>query len=153
MNIDFSPRYFLAIIIIIFLGLTVSGLSLIDSPDIVNAKRLDKKRIADLRAIERLIDNHASLEGSLPLSLTLSDIKLGQHTNFLPTTDPSSGVPYGYLITGENSYRLCASFSRDNSEDNLRDGSDLGVWRHPAGEHCFDLELQLEPGSGQVFIH
>jgi hypothetical protein len=49
--------------------------------------------------------------------------------------DPQTGEPYGYTVSSETSYRLCATF--DAARDEEVDPS----WNHPSGLHCFERDL------------
>jgi hypothetical protein len=56
----------------------------------------------------------------------------------LSLKDPETGQPYTYRVTGKTTYELCATFSLERkSEQNV-------FWNHPAGEHCFTINV-LDP--------
>ena len=57
--------------------------------------------------------------------------------------DPVDGGSYGYQVTGERSYRLCARFGTDTARDGRQPfGGD--AWLHGSGTHCFDRRVHAE---------
>ena len=62
--------------------------------------------------------------------------------------DPETGTQYVYEATGDNSYRLCAEFSRASVNPLPGD-----FWVHEAGYQCFDFTLvSTEPELGPVEV-
>lgn len=107
------------------------GLLLLGLPSERYARRLDERRVADLREIAQAVDLHLERQGSMPASLAeLGDV-LGTR---VPTSDPATSAPYEYSLTGERGYTLCATFER-RSEGVTDDGR----WTHAAGPQCFTL--------------
>ncbi len=116
-----------------------AALWLMGSPSAQRDVNLDARRISDLSRIERLLNDHMSIHEALPPDLaTLADAP-GRR---LSIADPVDGTPYGYEITGERTYRLCAVFVTDTAETR----AETGVWRHAdwahgKGHQCFDRKL------------
>lgn len=122
----------------------VAAFFVLDSPAEMRRQKLDAQRARDLQGLENAIGAYWKEEGTLPPSLqALAD---WEHVDAAPT-DPATGEPYRYQATGETTYELCATFSSDTPEDEARPvnwplyGK---FWRHPAGDHCFELEVGTE---------
>ena len=113
-------------------GFVALGLFSIDPPGEARARRLDTRRVADLRHVARVIDVHWTRDGALPASLAelpgLDDAAL---------EDPVSRRPYDYRAVTASAFELCARFDTETTRlerDHL--------WWHPTGRHCFRLEAE-----------
>ena len=104
-------------------------------------RRLDERRIEDLRSTALAIDLHWTRHGSLPPALDrLSNTPVRDVT----LNDPQSREPYEYLVLTASTFQLCGLFGTDW----LPPSVDV-LWSHPKGHHCFDpevREVQREPG-------
>jgi len=90
------------------------------------SRRLDKRRVEDLRRIADNVDLYWTRQASLPPSLDRLS------TSQLPSvsiTDPASGDPYDYAVIG-----------RFDSERSRRVPNEF--WSHPAGRYYFELDGQ-----------
>jgi hypothetical protein len=67
------------------------------------------------------------------------DVRAGARQRRPRITDPESGAPYTYQVTGESTFKVCATFAQ------ARDRASDPAWNHPAGRHCFDFDA-LTPG-------
>ena len=131
----------------------IAGLLTLDSPSLARERKLDRRRIEDLSRMSNLIDAYWMMHSALPPTLdTLAVLRL---TDRVPV-DPKNRSPYTYHVSGERSYRLCATFAQP-SDSNASPGDEDGdivyvtgtiggpmgrqphSWRHGAGESCFDL--------------
>ena len=117
-----------AVVIAIIVGLTLSG-----SPAAERQSRLDKQRLGDLHTLSNHIQRFAEEQGSLPI--TLEALVDGHNVDRIPR-DPESQMMYTFAQTGENSYRLCADFTRASLADEVQ-----GFWAHEAGYQCFELSV------------
>lgn len=129
----------------------IAGLMLLGTPSRARARRLDRIRVDDLAELAHAVDQYWAKNASLPDAL--DSLVAKQQIDRL-AKDPLNGAPYTYLVSGERSYRLCATFQQpsDSAEVSTR-GNDIVVssggrtifapdthsWRHGAGESCFDL--------------
>lgn len=116
-----------------------AGLFVVGSPMHQRALRLDGRRVSDLSRISLQVMSYWSQHKSLPPDLTVVDAG-GGHIG-----DPVSGAAYGYVVTGPETYRLCADFDvPSESEDRGHEGyippSSEQRWHHPPGRHCFDMD-------------
>lgn len=124
----------------------VTGLLLLGSPSRARQRRLDDLRVRDLSSIANALDLYWSKHTALPD--TVDSLVSARLLDRIPT-DPVSGVRYPIHLTGERSYRLCATFSQpldtnDESQYNYNGGLYRGrhSWKHGAGESCFDFSAE-----------
>ena len=121
----------------------VWGFILAGSPATRRLERLDEQRLQDLRTIASEIQSmvaHTDGRKELkePLPKTLNEAVQRARGARLNPRDPETGEPYRYTVKSETIYEVCARFTR-------RRESDFGVfWNHPAGEHCFTINV-LDP--------
>ena len=122
----------------VVLAAVVVGAILLESPAQARLRRLDERRIDDLRDLALAIDAYWTREGQLPASL--DDLSEAERI-VRELVDPESGEPYEYRVLGEKIFELCAVFARDTGEDD-RDGRYRSFWLHGPGKQCFQLEAQ-----------
>jgi hypothetical protein len=140
---------------VVFLVAVIWGFAIVGSPAAQRDRRFDEQRISDLSDIHEAILRHVRevgpargadaagaerrLKRPLPESLEMVvEVAIDLRPN---TTDPETGRPYEYTVTGESTYELCAEFVTE------RDRRDRPFWNHPAGRHCFSFDA-LDDGSG-----
>ena len=121
----------------------VWGFVLVGSPGTSRLQRLDQRRLDDLQTIFREIqslchdpDIKNRLKRRLPQ--TLDELATIARRERISLLDPETGQRYRYLVTGETTYELCATFTRPRDSD-----SDV-FWNHPSGERCFTINA-LDP--------
>jgi len=120
------------------------GFFLVGSPATRRLERFDERRLQDLQTIAREIQSmveNPNKKGTLKESLprTLEDAARRARDERLNPRDPETGDPYVYRIKNESTYELCATFARKRD-------SDSGVfWNHPAGTHCFTINVLDRP--------
>lgn len=134
--------------------------SVIGSPKMQRAWRLDERRIQDLQSIQWQVINFWQQKEKLPATLTeLAD----PISSFMVPVDPEfeKGLTYEYRPTGKLSFELCATFSAIMPEGwqefgkggvyPMFSGHDVAVdvaypypgggvnesWNHEAGRACF----------------
>jgi hypothetical protein len=117
----------------------ITGLVVMGSPGEARARRLDERRVADLRGITRATDLYRSRHDRLPGSLQelARDPEVSVHVR-----DPATGESYEYQVKGPKTYAVCARFERadpDSSHQELESVPEDG-WRHAAGRQCFQRE-------------
>ena len=134
-----SVRTIIAIsLIVAVLAVVIAGVTLLDSPAQERLRRLDERRVDDLRSISAELDFYWTRTGALPSSLKELENEPGV---FLELVDPETGQPYEYRVLGSNAYELCAEFARDTADKQGRPYRDY--WSHSQGRHCFELEAQV----------
>lgn len=129
----------------------VLGFVMAGSPVTARQRRLDEKRVEDLRAIHQTIQgmttktdqNTKTVTVIRPLPKTLDEVAEFQKTKVigrrLDLYDPQTGAKYGYIVTGEKTYELQAGFgmARDKKLDMF--------WNHPAGAYTFKFDAGSPP--------
>ena len=143
-------RFLVATGLLVITGSVVLGFAMAGSPVTARLRRLDEKRIEDLRAIHRAIQvmatrrtNANAVEMTRALPKTLGEVAEYQANkevgHRLDLVDPESGEQYAYAVTGDTTYELCATFelARDKKRDLF--------WNHPAGKHCYQFNAQSPP--------
>jgi hypothetical protein len=114
------------------------GVLLMDSPAQERLRRLDERRILDLRDLSYTVDMFWTRNDRLPASL---DELAEQEPIAHELTDPETGTLYEYRFVSDSQYELCAVFSEE-SDVGRRDLPYGYVWIHGAGSECFQLTAQ-----------
>ena len=115
----------------------IGGIILLDSPAQERLRRLDERRVDDLRELAYALDRYWTREGTIPPSL---EELAGEPGVFVELFDPGTGQPYEYQVLSSSTYELCAQFARDTAEEQDRFYKDY--WAHGPGRQCFELEAQ-----------
>jgi hypothetical protein len=127
------------------------GFDMAGSPFSARLRRLDEKRVEDLRAIHHVVQqmvtkpdlNTNTVTVIRDLPKTIDEIVGYQRTKEtgrkLDVVDPQTGSKYGYSVTGAKTYELSATFdlARDRKQDLF--------WNHPAGRHTFKFNAEAPP--------
>jgi len=124
----------------------VWGLAAVGSPGGERHRKLDARRVEHLQSITAAVDritrgphDERPTEGPAPLlrplPATLEEVRAEALPDRPTIADPVTGEPYGYRVTGETTYELCATFDRAREED------DQVRWNHPAGRYCFAIDV------------
>jgi hypothetical protein len=130
-------RYvFFAAAVAAVLAVIVVAFLLIDSPATERARRLDDRRVADLRDLGRSVDLYWTRHGRLPASFEELSREPGLTAD---VHDPATRTPYDYRPLDGDTYELCASFERPGDEER---GTTPGFWSHGAGRQCFRLDAR-----------
>lgn len=133
-----------AVVATIVVGAAVAwGFAQVGSPMTKRLERLDERRLADLRTIAGEIQALVAdpeKKGHLkqPLPPTLDELAQRVRGSRLSISDPETGNPYRYTVKDQSTFELCATFARPRNS-----GTGL-FWNHPAGEHCFTINV-LDP--------
>ncbi|MGC8639234.1 MAG: hypothetical protein ACP5XB_05070 [Isosphaeraceae bacterium] len=130
----------------IVVGSLCAAVVLLDPPGVQRQRKMDERRIQDLMSLQRATEEYWTRHKALPPDLATLSKEPGLR---VPETDPETGSPYGYEVTGPKSYRLRGVFARDSAEGASAPYYSV-KWAHGAGRHCFDLTIPkgiLESGS------
>jgi len=130
----------------ILLVILVSGFFIAGSPAHQRSVRFDEQRTTDLQIIQSQIVSYWQTQQKLPASLTDLTSSL---TGYAPASDPKTGAAYGYHVTGEKNFQLCADFDTDsNSGGAAARYPDYGIiglegsnWNHGKGIVCFERTI------------
>jgi len=132
-----SPHRLAAILsIAAVVAAVVAGLLFIGSPSGQRALRFDERRVTDLRELSNAVKYRWTRRHEF--TARAEDAIDGQILSRLPL-DPESKRPYGYRVTGERTFEVCATFSRRS----LEEAGDF--WFHDAGNRCYSFELPKLP--------
>jgi hypothetical protein len=131
----------------------VWGFLVAGSPMAQRLERFDERKLGNLETISREIMNivyegrspDAEGVGPIrPVPPTLQDVREQALSRRVGIADPQTGEPYGYRVTGDYTYELCAifNFQRDQPYD--------VAWNHPAGRHCFEFDTARPDGTAPL---
>lgn len=110
-------------VVVLVLGV---GLFLVGSPEEARLKKIDERRIGDLKRLESAVLSYHRKHDRLPQNL---DEVAEQSESTLPLRDAQHG-PYPYEVVDSTSFKVCAAFHFPSSEQQ-------GHWAHASGEQCF----------------
>lgn len=152
----FSTYKIVAILVsLVFIGVTIAALFVIESPATVRKLNADNQRINHLQSLTYAIDGYAAQnEHKLPESLDAL-VKTRDYGYIeQQTKDPETGASYTYTVKSETTYELCAEFDLPTQKESQGKTSytpSYGpIWDHPAGKHCFTLEYKKQPNPLEV---
>ncbi len=124
----------------------VGGLIVLGPPSEERARRLDERRVEDLRGITRAVDLYWTRHGRLPSSLGDLSSESGVSVS---ARDPSTAQAYELRVLDAATYELCASFERTSADSGDSAGRAQDVsedfWSHGVGRRCFRLDAQEVP--------
>ncbi|RVQ67120.1 hypothetical protein EKN06_09385 [Croceicoccus ponticola] len=136
----------LAILTIVSAAAVLTAFGNFASPGTERKRQADRARETALAQIDNAIVTYFRAYESLPESLAI--VARFQHVRF--PRDPETGVPYRYEVVGDRRYRLCTTFRRARTAEELM--AETGPYttyyatsafsEHPAGPHCFDMEVK-----------
>jgi hypothetical protein len=126
-------------------GCVAWGFSVAGSPEAERVRRLDEKRIADLRAIrdeivQQCLGNSRHLPSDRrkverPLPPTLEELVANARYRRPDIKDPETTETYRYEVLGDSRFRLGARFNL------VRDEAREPLWNHPADWKWFEFDL------------
>ena len=121
-------------VVVVTLGVAIS---LMQSPTEARQRRIDQRRMTDLRAIASALSLHLQRHEELPANLDPIAEEYGVDDRL---RDPETGEAYGYSLLADDRIELCATFTTE--EPPAGDGwrRDEDFWSHPSGHHCFELK-------------
>jgi hypothetical protein len=122
----------------------VWGATIIGSPFQERLRKFDEQRVSNLQSIASEIQQIAygnrfrgnGEEPENPVPPTLEAVQQQAQYQAVDIRDPETGEMYTYNVIDDTRYKLCATFTfpRDNRY-NVR-------WNHPAGEHCYEIDVE-----------
>ena len=139
-----SAKLFLAACVLVLVGVSLLAAGIIRSPAEMRRVKTDAVRVSDLRLISREAEDFWREKARFPQSLAELAGTSGGH---IPLFDPETEKPYGYRVTGERSFEVCADFVTSNRKRQDRSyGYVYGVnnWRHDKGKECFETEVEAD---------
>lgn len=129
-----------------------AGFFIVGTPWQARQYRLDTQKVSDLQQIQSQIVSYWQMKQKLPAALSDLNDSLSYYTT---PTDPETGQPYEYAVTGAVSFKLCTTF---NAQDQSYGGKGRAIpaptmpakygvqdnWQHGAGHQCFDRTIDPE---------
>ncbi len=119
----------------------LSSFFVIGSPSEQKDRRLDTRRVEDLRVIQSEVAYYWQNKQTLPADLNeLNDPLRGVN---IPS-DPSTGVLYPYRAIDDMTFEVCATFTTDSSvyvTEPAYYPYEGGDWGHGVGEVCFERTI------------
>lgn len=110
------------------------GLQYAGAPAAERSRRIDQRRVDDLRQIGDRVDLYWTRQGELPPSL---DALAEDGSDLTGFADPVTADQYEYRILTTSSFELCAQFDTATSSPDGRE-----FWRHQAGRQCFEADAE-----------
>jgi hypothetical protein len=142
---------------VVVLGFIILGFVIVGTPADQRDERMDVQRLEDVQDIQNMIEAYWSEEGELPSSI----VGLGESLYGVTTpVDPETGESYPYLIQGDLTYQLCATFEKSSKESTYYDSSysksrrlkGVQNWSHDVGIQCYDLEIDPEEIEKEIYL-
>jgi len=116
----------------------VAGFIMVGPPSEARARKLDERRVEDLRQLANTVDLYRARQGSLPAMLDQAVRQIDGEPR-----DPVTGRSYPYRVVDADKYELCADFQRP-TDTVAQGGPQPGFWTHLAGHQCFNLVTTQE---------
>ena len=127
----------------------IYGFSAIPSPMQQRVLKLDHKRVSDLGQLQYSVEDYYQNNGILPQTLDVLEENSYSPSETLDKTDPETKKPYEYTLVTPNSYKLCATFTTDSSQqsssyddENYTYDTYKSKFKHPKGYYCFTLHVR-----------
>lgn len=144
-------RYVVIGVAVLALGTIVSGFFIVGTPGQARLARFDDAKIMDLQNIQSQVVYYWQAKQVLPAKLT--DLNNSLNYGAVPV-DSQTGQPYGYRMTGNLSFELCAVFNAEGGQSVNGYSAPRAVmleypekfptqdnWQHGSGEVCFDQTI------------
>jgi len=126
--------------IVLVLLAIIGGFYHLGSPFTQRDIVLDQQRVSDLQEMQWRIVNYWQSKEMLPESLEALEDSIG---GFNVPVDPETEESYVYLVTGDMSFELCATFERESigvaQQPRIKGFEDN--WGHGSGKHCFERDI------------
>ena len=131
----------------------VAGFFIIGTPGEVRLLRFDSQKVQHLQEIQWQVVQYWQQKQILPA--TLEDMRDSLGGSTIPV-DPQSGESYGYAVTGDKKFQLCATFNNEDANTSamgaviIREEAPRvknvvdDTWGHVAGDVCFDRTIDPE---------
>ena len=136
-------RAFGIIATVVVIAAVAWGFAIVGSPESRRLEKLDERRLDELQAIayeaRELVYDEELRSLKRDLFDDLPALVEAARRRKLSAADPETGEAYGYRVLGPYRFELCATF------DGARDAEYDVFWNHPAGRHCFVIDVRERP--------
>lgn len=132
------------VIALVVIAALVGGFVVAGSPMAERLYRIDDQRVNDLSSLQYQLTYYWQAKQKLPA--TLDDLQ-DPLTGFSVPTDPETGAPYEYTVSGKLGFELCATFAKETRQamNATRPAAPYGEsWQHEAGRTCFPRTIDPE---------
>lgn len=126
----FDKLYFVALAVVVFAF--VAGIIIADSPKVTREKKIDQSLVQEMQGVNSNIEIFFSNNKRLPKADEIQK---------------SAKFQIDYVVSGEKDYQLCGEFLQAKESVNFYDKQ----WNHPAGKHCFELNIDERQVKGGEF--
>ncbi|OGY59218.1 MAG: hypothetical protein A3H06_02315 [Candidatus Colwellbacteria bacterium RIFCSPLOWO2_12_FULL_44_13] len=133
-----NTKYLVWIIIGIVLAALIVGVIAAGSPGEVRLKKIDEQRINTLQTLQWQVVSYWQNNEKLPKTIE----ELTAQGKMPP--DPVTGEPYEYEVTGEKTFKLCATFTTKKLSTQGLYIPQNENWDHKAGYVCFERLMSEE---------
>jgi len=141
-----SQPMFIVISSLIVLAAIVGGFMVAGSPTSQRELRFDETRVSDLQSIQWQIVDYWQNKRVLPTELSFLEDNI---RGYSVPRDPETKNEYGYILSGAETFELCATFTLPSppNRGDLQKPSrvyEFGVsenWDHESGEVCFERTI------------
>ena len=130
--------------VVVVTGVVAYGFAQLGPPSEERHRRLDHRRVEDLKRIAHAVDRFVSRRERLPASIDEvvgdSQLKSGvaSRLHAQNVRDPLTAQPYAYRVLTDETYEMCATFDRA-SPDGWFQRRHGAFWSHLQGAQCFLL--------------
>jgi len=127
-----GQRLLVVVLIAVVASVVGVGIAMLGPPSEERARRIDDRRVQELRQLSQAVHLYNSRHHALPASAadlsTEPGVSVASH-------DPVTGASYDYRVTDATHYEVCAVFDRPSA-----DPRNVDFWSHGAGRQCFTLK-------------
>ena len=128
----------LAIVTAVVIAAVVLGFLVLGTPGKARRETLDRQRVDDLQVVVNHVRAMWNVDSKKPLPATLEAAMAGERPKSR-MRDPVTKELYGYRVLGATKFEVCATFDTEVKEEDLESWN--LSWAHPAGRHCFTIDL------------
>ncbi len=123
------------------LATLIYGFTVVGLPVDARGKAFDETRVSNLNELKYQLESYARTHYALPKTLE----EFQTENSYTKVKDPETDKYYEYTVTGQYSYKLCATFA--TSSDELKGSSrsylydTSGLFKHEKGYQCFPFTV------------
>ncbi len=137
-HIEQSLYFAIGAIVVVLASLSLS-FQYTETPSEVREARIDAQQVLDLQEIQSYIESYYYNNTVLPDTIETA------YAGLTFPTAPTERAPYRFEVTGEQNYKLCATFAvptRDSERTYAAIAPEKNYnWQHEAGEWCFERTI------------
>ncbi len=140
---DSRIKIFLIGALTLVVAALIGSLFVVESPTEARNRKLDSMVIVDFNEIDQAINIYYAENKKLPENLST----LQETISFLRDNDlqdPVTNKAYGYKVSDDKNYELCATFRTVSADEKSREYYFDDRWHHEAGEQCLKQTVHTE---------